>query len=73
MRPVESTATPPLASEVRRSAEEKVEEAFEMSPFPNPMVVEVELPQVCGVKGKIAVSEEELILLLKSVQSLEAR
>ena len=39
-------------------------------PLLKPMSVEVELPQACGVNGKICASDDEEILLLKVVQSL---
>jgi len=42
-------------------------------PLLNPMSVEVELPHVVGVNGKIDESEVDEILLLKVVQSAEVR
>ena len=42
-------------------------------PLLKPMSVEVELPQVVGVNGKICASELDEILLLKVVQSAEVR
>ena len=44
------------------------EAAFTMKPFRKATVVEVETPYVVAVNGKMAVSEEDDILLLKSVQ-----
>jgi hypothetical protein len=42
-------------------------------PLLKPMSVDVELPQVVGVNGKICASDEEDTLLLKVVQSVEVR
>ena len=50
-----------------------VEEEFVRRPLVNPMVVPVALPYPTGVNGKMLVSEEEEILLLKRVQSEEER
>jgi len=52
--PLELTAKPLLVSDERKSVEEKVEEALAMRPMVKPMVVEVLLPQACGVNGKAA-------------------
>jgi len=42
-------------------------------PLLKPISVEVELPQACGVNGKICASDELDTLLLKVVQSAEVR
>lgn len=50
-----------------------VEEAEEMNPWVSWIKVEVELPSMVGVKGKILESELDEILLLKVLQSAEAK
>jgi hypothetical protein len=50
-----------------------VEEALVMRPLVKATVVEVETPKVVGLKGKMLANDEDETLLLKSVQSVEAR